>query len=388
MIQDQLSFPGSKGPEMKISSEFPQRENITYLNHAAVSPWPKRTFETVKAFADENMLQGAADYPQWLKVEMELRGRFQRLLHAESPDDIALVKNTSEGLSLVAYGLDWKAGDNIVLTDQEFPSNRIVWESLERLGVQVRKAVLDADDSPEKAITSLCDEQTRLVSISSVQFGTGLRLDLNKLGVFCEREGILFCIDAIQSLGALQLDVQDVRADFVVADGHKWMLGPEGLAVFYSRPRVRRLLRLHQYGWHMVKHAGDFDRLKWEEATSGRRFEPGSPNMLGIHALNASLSLLEDVGMAQVETAVLDNAVWLMRLIGQEPNLKLITPSAGGRFAGIVTFRHQKVDQQALYRKLMDCGVICAARGGGIRFSPHFYNTREQLERAVDMAGA
>ncbi len=370
---------------MNILSEFPQRENIIYLNHAAVAPWPKRTSAAVKAFADENTLQGAANYPQWLKVETELRGRFQRLLHAESPGDIALVKNTSEGLSLVAYGLDWKPGDNIVLTDQEFPSNRIVWESLERFGVQVRKAGLGASVSPEEAIISLCDERTRLVSISSVQFGTGLRLDLNKLGVFCEEDGILFCIDAIQSLGALQLDVQAVRADFVVADGHKWMLGPEGLAVFYSSPRVRRRLGLHQYGWHMVKHAGDFDRIEWETATGGRRFEPGSPNMLGIHALSASLSLLEDVGMVQVEEAVLDNVAWLMRLVEQEPNLELITSSANGRFAGIVTFRHRKADQHVLYRRLMDCGVICAARGGGIRFSPHFYNTQEQLEKAIGL---
>ncbi len=366
-----------------MRNEFPMRGGLNYLNHAAVGVWPRRTAEAVKAFAEENLWQGAADYPAWMRVECELKQRLQRMLNAETVDDIALVKNTSEGLSLVAYGLDWRPGDNIVLTDQEFPSNRIVWESLKPLGVESRRARLSESESPETAIMNLCDERTRLVSISSVQFGTGLRLDLSRLGKFCRKSDILFCIDAIQSLGALRLDAQAAYADFIVADGHKWMLGPEGLALFYTRSDAREKLKLHQYGWHMVQHAGDYDRSDWQSAKSGRRFEPGSPNMLGIHALNASLSLLEDIGMESIESSVLKNTSILMSLINQEARLELITPEAKGRFAGIVTFRHRTADQQALYRFLMGHGVICAARGGGIRFSPHFYNRPEQLEQSV-----
>jgi selenocysteine lyase/cysteine desulfurase len=371
---------------MNPHPEFPQRKNLIYLNHAAVAPWPKRTSEAVKAFADENMLLGATHYPRWLGVETELKGRLQRLLGAESPDDVALVKNTSEGLSLIAYGLDWRSGDNVVLTDQEFPSNRIVWESLERFGVQTRKAGLCEDASPEEAIIRLCDGRTRLVSVSSVQYGTGLRLDLNRLGDFCKGEGILFCVDAIQSLGAMHMDAQACHADFIVADGHKWMLGPEGLAVFYSRPEAREKLELRQFGWHMVRYAGDFERLDWEVAKGARRFEPGSPNMLGIHGLNASLSLIEEVGIRQIEHAVLGHAETLMQRIRQEPELELLTPFESGRYAGIVTFRHRRAgDLHALQRYLISRGVICAVRGGGIRFSPHFYNAPEQLEKAVDL---
>ncbi len=359
-----------------IKGEFPLRPDLVYLNHAAVGVWPRRTADAVKAFAEENMLQGAADYPLWMKTERELRGRLARLIHAPAYDDIALVKNTSEALSLIAYGLSWQPGDNIVSTNQEFPSNRMVWESLQSKGVALRLADISCDD-PEAVMMALCDENTRLLTVSSVQYGTGLRMDLARLGQFCRDQGILFCIDAIQSLGALQFDAQAYQADFVVADGHKWMLGPEGLAVFYSTLEARNQLDLSQYGWHMAERAGDFDATEWTPAAAARRFEPGSPNMLGIHALNASLSLFEDIGMEEVESGVLANAGSLMDWVDSNPELELITSSVPGRYAGIVTFRCKRFDQAGhalLYRQLMKAGVVCAHRAGGIRFSPHFYN--------------
>ncbi len=365
-----------------IDFEFPLDEKLIYLNHAAVGIWPRRTAEAVNAFAEENMRQGAADYPQWMQVERQLRGRLKRLVNAESTDDIALLKNTSEGLSLIAYGLDWQAGDNIVSTNQEFPSNRIVWESLKSKGVELRLADISGDD-PEGAMLELIDENTRLVAVSSVQFATGLRMDLVRLGECCSRRGIFFCVDAIQSLGALQFDVQVMHAGAVVADAHKWMLGPEGIALLYVNPEWREQLSLHQFGWHMVEQIGDFDALKWQPATSARRFEPGSPNMLGIHALNASLSLFEEIGMAQVQAALLARSSELMTQISAFDELQLLTPGQTGRYAGIVTFRHKQLDSQAhaeLYRRLMDSGVVCAYRAGGIRLSPHFYSDISRFE--------
>jgi selenocysteine lyase/cysteine desulfurase len=359
-----------------LKHEFPLKSGLVYFNHAAVGVWPRRTEEVVKAFAEENLTQGAADYPRWMAVERRIRGRLKRLLGAESADDIALLKNTSEGLSLIAYGLDWREGDNIVSTSQEFPSNRIVWESLKGKGVELRLADVSGEN-PETAMLALCDERTRLLTVSSVQYGTGLRMHLKTLGEFCRQENILFCVDAIQSLGALQFDVRDCHADFIVADGHKWMLGPEGLAVFYSRPAVREQLNLLQYGWHMVKHAGDFDRLDWEASETARRFEAGSPNMLGIQALDASLSLFEDVSMVHVEAAVLANSAQLIDWVQHQQDLELITPAQTDRHAGIITFRHKRLDAKGhakLYRALMKAGVICANRAGGIRLSPHFYS--------------
>jgi len=369
-----------------LIKEFPLRSDLLYLNHAAVGVWPRRTAKAVQAFAEENMLQGATDYPLWMKVERELRGRFKRLINAASVDDIALVKNTSEALSLIAYGLRWQVGDNVVSSDQEFPSNRIVWQSLKSQGVALRQADLSGDN-PEAAMIAMCDENTRLMTVSSVQYGTGLRMGLKCLGDFCRANQILFCVDAIQSLAAVQFDAQAYGADFVVADGHKWMLGPEGLALFYSRPEARDQLQLSQYGWHMVQRAGDFDATEWTVATSARRFEPGSPNMLGIQALNASLSLFEEIGMVEVEAKLLSQSRALMDWVAADSDLSLITPVQSGRYAGIVTFKHCLFDQAGhakLYRALMQANIVCAHRAGGIRFSPHFYSDVSGLSACWD----
>ncbi|HKJ82928.1 MAG TPA: aminotransferase class V-fold PLP-dependent enzyme [Mariprofundaceae bacterium] len=371
-----------------MSTEFPLDPETLYLNHAAVAPWPRRTAEAVKAFAEENCTRGAADYLAWLKTEQRLRHRLKRLVNAESVDDIALVKNTSEGLSLVAYGLEWQAGDNVVSTNQEFPSNRIVWESLQNRGIELRCADLSGDD-PEGAIIAEMDERTRLLSVSSVQYATGLRMDLERLGKACRDRGVLFCVDAIQSLGALRFDAAACHADFVTADAHKWMLGPEGIALFYSRPEARKKLNLHQYGWHMVEHAGDFDRIDWTEATSARRFEPGSPNMLGAFAMDASLSLLEETGMERIESELLNRTSWLAEAILSESALELVTPQGSDRRAGIITFRFRERDSEfhaQIYRQLMREGIICAHRGGGIRYSPHFYTDRQVIDTALHRA--
>lgn len=255
--------------------EFTQAPGLRYLNHAAVAPWPKRAATAVARFAQENVLLGARDYPDWMIVEQRLRERLMRLLNAPSTDDIALVKNTSEALSFVAFGLDWKSGDQIVISDEEFPSNRIVWEALKPQGVEVIQVSLKVDD-PEAALLAACGPRTRLLSISAVQFATGLRLDLEVLGEGCKQRNVLFCIDAIQHLGALPFDVQASQCDFAMADGHKWLLGPEGLGVFYCRAQLRPQLKLHEFGWHMLEHMGDYNRTTWEPAVSARRFECGS----------------------------------------------------------------------------------------------------------------
>ena len=369
-----------------LRREFPDRGGLIYLNHAGVSPWPARTAAAVKRFADENVAKGPVHYDRWNRVEAELRERLRNLINAPSPDDIALLKNTSEALSVVAYGLAWRSGDNVVTTDQEFPSNRIVWESLGTRGVELRRAAIGLTDDPEAALLSLCDRHTRLLTVSSVQYATGLRLDLERLGRFCRQRDIVFCIDAIQSLGALRMDVGAIHADAVAADGHKWMLGPEGVALFYTRPELRDRLQLHQYGWHMVEAAGDYDRSSWSIARGARRFECGSPNMLGIHALNASVALLLEIGISEIERIILSNTEHLNDLIRRSANLELLSSMEGDRLSGIVTFRRSDRDNEELFRDLRERGVYCAVRGGGIRFSPHFYTPRDEIEHAIDIA--
>ncbi|WP_027708044.1 aminotransferase class V-fold PLP-dependent enzyme [Zooshikella ganghwensis] len=364
------------------SHEFPLDESLCYLNHAAVAPWPMRATRAVEHFAQENSRLGATHYSSWVKTETRLRKLLAELINAPSVQDIALLKNTSEALSVVAYGLPWQAGDNVVITDQEFPSNRIVWESLQDQGVEVRAVALTGEN-PEADLQAACDERTRIMSVSSVQYATGFKLALATLGAFCQQQDILFCVDAIQSLGALEFDVQEAQADFVMADGHKWLLGPEGLAVFYSSPEGRDQLKVLQYGWHMVEHMGDYTRDDWTIAKGARRFECGSPNMLATHALNASVDLLLEVEMHRVEAQLLHNINYLQQALRALPGVKLISETREGRHGGIVTFDVPGKDTEAMYAKLNEQGVICAHRGGGIRLSPHFYTPQSILDKAL-----
>lgn len=365
-----------------INDEFPQIVDLRYLNHAAVAPWPRRAARAVSAFAEQNATVGARDYPQWLTVERSLRQRLKRLLNAPSSGDVALVKNTSEALSFVAFGLDWKRGDRIVISDEEFPSNRVVWEALRPLGVEVVQVSLKGDD-PEGDLLAACGPRVRLMAISAVQYASGLRLDLARLGEGCEKRDVLLCIDAIQQLGALPFDVQHNRCAFAMADGHKWMLGPEGLGVFYCRSDLRDQLKLHEYGWHMLEYAGDYDRTDWEPARSARRFECGSPNLLGAMALEASLSLLEEVGMERVAAELDERIEWLCQGLGELDGVDILSPTTPDRRAGILTFRLQGWDNAALFERLKAEQVVCALRGGGIRFSPHFYTPQRVIDETV-----
>jgi cysteine desulfurase / selenocysteine lyase len=370
---------------MNIDNEFPLDSSLIYLNHAAVSPLPKRTVETLQLLIQEMMFQGAKNYPQWQLKETLLREQLRDLIHAPTSNDIALLKNTSEAISTVAYGLDWKKGENVVITNQEFPSNRIVWESLEKYGVITKRAVISNTEEPEEVLFKLVDEKTRLISVSAVQYASGLKMDLKKIGQFCKKHQILFCVDAIQQLGALQFDVQAIQADFVMADGHKWLLAPEGLALFYSTPQAREKLELKQYGWRSVENIGDYDSLDWQLPNSARKFECGSPNMLGIYALSASLSLLLEIGLIEIEKKILENTGFLFELLKQIPNIEILSPQQRERCSGIVTFKHRKKDNNLLFEEIKKQNVVCAQRGGGIRFSPHFYTSKLQLEQTVAM---
>lgn len=371
-----------------MHNEFDLDPSLIYVNHAAVAPWPQRTVRAVQQFAEENGRLGSRHYTQWLAKEQQLKQALAELIHAESADEIALLKNTSEGLSIIAQGIDWQPHDNIVISNQEFPSNFIVWDALRARGVELRIADISGHQ-PEQAMIELMDANTRLLSVSAVQYASGLKMDLPRLGLACLANNTLFCVDAIQQIGALQFDVQAIQADFVVADGHKWMLGPEGLALFYCKQSSMPQLSLQQHGWHMVQDLSDFSAMhNWQPAQNARRFECGSPNSLSIHALHASVSLLLETGMAQIEQQLLQHVRQLHTLFAGIPGVEILSPHQHARQSGIFTFSKQHTDLDALYRFLVDKGVVCALRGGGIRFSPHFYNRTYELEQLAQWVRA
>lgn len=368
-----------------FNGEFPISQDVLHLNHAGVGPWPRRAADAAAAFASENATLGSTHYLHWMQQESLLRQQFQRLINAPAADDIALLKNTSEALSVVAFGLAWSSSDNIVGIAEEFPSNKLPWQAVSsRYGTEWRGVDITDSDDPEADLIASCDKNTRVLAVSAVQYASGLRMDLYRLGEFCRQRQILFCVDAIQQLGVLPFDVQGIQADFVAADAHKWMLGPEGIALFYVRADIRDQLQLQQYGWHMVEDLGTFDQSEWEVAQSARRFECGSPNNLAIHIQTASLSLLEEVSIPEVECLVHHRIDCLLEQVKQR-GFVLYSPEQYQRRAGIVTFAPKDCDISALYQMLLSRGVLCASRMNGIRFSPHFYTTQETLEHAFEI---
>ena len=362
-------------------SEFPVNDECSYLNHAAVAPWPESARKAVSGFAAENVALGASQYSEWLNTENQLRRNLETLIDAPK-GSVALVKNTSEALSFVAYGLSWQPGDVVVISDQEFPSNRIVWESLADKGVKVIEVALPYDN-PESELLAAIEQKPKLVSISAVQYASGLRLDVDRIGAACREAGVLFCIDAIQAVGAQPFSVQQNLCDFAMADGHKWMLGPEGLGFFYVRPEVMEQLKIQEYGWHMVADAGNYNTKEWQLAPDARRFECGSPNLLAGYALNASIDLILKAGLPQVEHAIAERIQYLKDGL-PEMDAVFVNPLLEQRPSGILTFHLWVVNSEALHKALMQTGVICANRGGGIRFSPHFHTTQEALDDALE----
>jgi len=367
-----------------LLEQFPGLAAGMYFNHAAIGPWPRCAAVAVQEFAEENLQRGPAGYARWIRRENELREALARLVGAPAGDSIALLKNTTEGISTVAWGLDWRTGDNIVLPCSEFPSNRLPWLAQAAHGVQVREVDIRAARDAEAALLEAVDASTRVLTVSAVQWSDGFRLDLQRLGDGCRARQVLFFVDAIQQLGALPVDVTACHIDFLAADAHKWLLGPEGIAPFYSSGRGRAELTLRQQGWHMFENPWDFERDDWTPADSARRFEAGSPNSTGQAALSASVGLLLEYGMERVGARVLQNTDYLLERLGRLKGLQVLSRSEPGRRSGIVSFRSEAIPARHLYRELGALGTTCAVRGGAVRLSPHFYQDEKMLETFMD----
>lgn len=366
-------------------NEFPILEHGLYANHAAISPWPRVTAQAVMDFAGENCQTGAENYPRWLIRESELRERLAGLLNAESANDIALLKNTTEGICTVAAGIRWQTGDNLVLPADEFPSNRLPWMALKERGVEVREVDIHKIAEPERALIERMDKRTRLVAVSAVRWTDGLRLRLEMLGQTCRRNGVLFFVDAIQQLGAIPMDVRSSGIDFLAADGHKWLLAPEGIAVFYCRRGVRGQLQLNQQGWRMVDEPYHFNRDHWQPSDTARRFEAGSPNTLGQAALHASLGLLMDVGMQNVEALVTANTKTLSEGLGVIKGVELVRTFNARTASGIVSFTVPDRNPVKILHALKQRQLTCAVRGKAIRLSPHFYQHGEPVLQILNV---
>lgn len=367
-----------------FAEQFPSREGMLYLNHAAISPWPRVTRDAVAAFARENLERGPMQGTQWLAREADLRRRAAGLLNAASGDDIALLQNTSAGICMVANGISWRSGDNIVTPRNEFITNQLPWDALEAQGVEVRRVAVRTTEDPETALLAAMDERTRVLTVSAVAWVDGFRLDLQRLGEACKDHSCLYFVDAIQQFGALPIDVTAAGIDVLAAGSHKWQMGPEGIALFYCSEPWRERLRLSQRGWRMLDQPYRLEYPDREPSATARRFEAGTPNTLGQAALHASLGLLQEIGQDRVEQRILENTDYLLRNLQTMPGIEIISDTRLKRRSGIVNFKPRDGDIATLRRELGKCSIYGAARGNGFRVSPHYYQGPAQLKALLE----
>ena len=367
----------------RTRSFFPVTRDLVYLNHAGVAPISTRVEEALRRYGAEASRRGAFDYARVYDAEIERVRQRAAVLIGARPDEIAFVKNTTEGLGLVAAGLEWREGDQVVTCDLEYPSNVYPWWSLRSRGVETRMLRSSRGALPlERVADALRGPRVRLLALSSVQYGSGFRADLVALGKLCRERGVLFCVDAIQSLGHLPLDVEDCGIDFLAADGHKWLLSVEGCGLFYCSHRVLDLLTPRVVGWRSVVDSRDFDRYHLELQPGAGRFEEGTPNTAGIFGLGAAIDLLLELGVDAIAERVLGLSDHLVQGLGAR-GAELLSPRGPGEASGIVSFRMPHEAPEATARRLRARRIFTVVRRDGVRASPHFYNTPDELDQLL-----
>ena len=371
---------------------FPILDRWDFFNHAGVSPLPRVVGDALRTFA----AQAESDtylVATWYKDIENLRELSARLLNCHR-DEIAFIKNTGEGLSIVAHGIDLRPGDRIVTTGVEYPANIYPWMEQVRLRGCELVLVPEENDAEgrrvvplQKLLDAAAHPRTKLLTISHVEFASGQRHDLATIGSFCRQRGVPFCVDAIQSLGVFPVDVRAMNIDFLSADGHKWLLGPEGAGIFYCRRELIESMRPLTVGWMNVINASDFGHYDYTLRNDGGRFECGSYNVPGLLALKAAIELLTDVGIKAIGQRLHHLTEHLIRLL-DERGCPVLSPRTDEQWSGIVSFTVPDKDLAHIQRTLRKQHHIeIALREGRLRCSPHFYNTEAQLDRLVEQLG-
>lgn len=365
----------------QFRQQFPFIKNgIIYFNHASTAPVSLAVRERITELLKEKSETKIDDYFSFLKVYEETKILLSELINA-NPDRIAFLDNTSNGLNILATGIEWKEGDRILLNDIEFPANVYPFLNLEKFGVQIdfvksKNGIVSAED-----IIANVKPQTKLISVSFVQFLSGYKIELEKLGNFCRQNNIIFSVDGIQGIGAMNFDVQKFKIDFLSCGTQKWLFGAQGLAFIYLTEDLQRKLNPAYVGWLSVEDAWNLLDYKMNLKKSANVYQGGTLNSLGIYIFNTSLKLLKDFGFDRIEERVISNTKYLRKKLN-EMGIKSLLDEVDEKFySGITTF---KVDNaEKLFKHLEEEKIVCSLREGFIRLSPHFYNTFEDIDVVI-----
>lgn len=368
----------------EIRRLFPVTRNHIYFNHAAVAPISQPVYDRMAEYTRDLLEHGLVHFREWGQAIEQVRQLGARLVNG-SPDEIAFAPNTSAGLAMIANGLAWRRGDNIVTTAAEFPSNLLPWQHIaSQHEVELRIAPEHGCRLETAEILARIDERTRVVALSYVEFATGFRNDLQTIGRFCRERDVLFVVDAIQGLGALRLDVREMAVDALVADAHKFLLGPDGIALFYLRREILERVAPTILGWMSVEQPFAFSHTPKPLVAGARRFEPGALNTAGVVGLGAALELFLEIGPERIEAYLLDLRDYLADRLTASGFI-VDSSNLPAERSSFVCARHPHLAAELLYQRLNDHGVVTTPRLGRLRISPHFYNTRDEVDRMIEI---
>ncbi|EMB18201.1 aminotransferase class V-fold PLP-dependent enzyme [Rhodopirellula europaea] len=399
-----VSKPSSRDASVPVGSDMgddpwlwwrdrmPVTNHWAYFDHAAVAPISLPAADALRSFADVAESHGDVHWMDWSNAVNRLRDLTSDLIHCDK-EEVTLVPNTTTGINLVAEGLDWKPGDNMVVPEGEFPSNLYPWLNQQSRGVEIRIVPRREGHVEVADLMAQVDERTRLISVSWVGYASGFRVDLDHLVKEAHARGVLVFLDAIQGLGMYPLDMRTCDVDFVAADGHKWLLGPEGAGVAVIRKRHLNSLRCPTVGWKSVENAHLFSGSKFELREDSSRFEGGSLNQSGMIAFAASLEMFTAVsqrfGADAIGNRVLERAQRLRTMLTQAGAKLLFGPwDETPHASAITTFEVPGESPDDFRTRALDAGVVISCRGGGIRASVHVYNDDADLQRLADLVAS
>jgi len=360
---------------------FPHlQKDFVYFNHASTGPISSRVKESINELLYLKSEGKIDDYNELLRRADESKQLLGKMLNTTA-DRFAFTSNTSSGLNILAQGIRWKNGDRIILGNVEFPANVYPFLNLSDIGVEVdfvksKNGIVTAED-----LISSITTKTKLISVSYVQFLSGYRIDLEKLGTTCKEKGIVLSVDATQGLGALTLDVQKCNIDFISCGTQKWMLGLQGMAFIYISEELQSKLKTASVGWLSVENAWDLIDYNSTLKKTANRYQPGTLNTFGIYAINASLKLFDEFGFNNVEDQVLLNSIYLIEKLTETGFTPILQKCNKKNLAGIISIR--KEDAENIFSYLQAKNIEIAVREGIVRLSPHFYNTKDEIDKVV-----
>jgi len=368
-------------------NEFPVCESKVFLAHARVCPLPRRVATAMNAYSDRCMFGDQADMLE-PGFEVATRAATARLIGAQ-PQEVAFVGPTSLALSYVAAGLPWRRGDNILVYHEDYPANVYPWMALVERGVKVRYLNVKTPGYIRLIdVQGQVDENTRLVALSSCHYVSGWKLNVPALGKWLRSRNILFCLDAIQTLGAFPFNAGDV--DFMAADAHKWLLGPCGAGILYVKRDLQERMKPIVYGWHNVRCPDFVTQTELVLRTDARRYEPGTHGFAQLHGLRAAVDLIQEVTPEAIGEELLRKRSWLAPALEAKGYFVHHTSAPAENAGPFLSFQRAGTDMTALHERLTQAGILTTLRklpDGQelIRVAPHFYNTDAELHRFLEM---